>query len=74
MTYYKVKAEYDNVPRYKECSNHKLRQDGILVSGELYTPCERAKIMNGDWMFEPVQISKSKVYWFFGARFAMDEE
>ena len=70
MLYYKVKEEYDNKPRFKERSNHQLKQDGILVGNELYTPCERAKIMNGNWMFDEVQISKFDTHIFFGARFA----
>jgi hypothetical protein len=70
MIYYRVKPEYDNKPRFKERPDHRLRQDGILVANELYTERERAKIMNGDWMFERVEIPKSKIYFFFGARFA----
>lgn len=70
MIYYRVKPEYDNAPRFKERPNHQLRQDGILVGNELYTERERAKIMNGDWMFDTVEVPKSRVYFFFGARFA----
>lgn len=74
MLYYKVKEEYDNKPRLKELSDHTFRQDGILVANELYTPHEWSKIMNGDWMFEEVYISKFKTYFFFGARFAVTDE
>lgn len=69
MIYYKVKEDYDNNPRFYERQDHSLRQDGILVGNELYTESERAKIMNGDWMFDKVEVSKKNVYFFFGARF-----
>lgn len=69
MKYFRVKPEYDCKPRFYEKPNHQLRQDGALVGGELYTPTERAKIMNGAWMFEEVDISRKRTYWFFGARF-----
>lgn len=69
MKYYRVKEEYDNAPRYYERSDHSLRRDGILVGNELYTERERAKIMNGSWMFEEVTVSSRNTYHFFGARF-----
>ena len=69
MIYYRVKEAYDNAPRYYERPTHQLRQSGILVGNELYTERERAKIMNGDWMFDRVEVPKNKVYFFFGARF-----
>ena len=72
MLYYKVKAAYDGTPKYMEKPDHRLNNVGELIGGELYTPCERAKIMNGPWMFEEVNISKRKIYWFFGARFEFD--
>ena len=56
----------------------------ILVANELYTIKEFEKLrynfmkMGGSTQqlkdkFELVDISKNKVYWFFGARFAMGE-
>lgn len=69
MIYYQVKKEYDNAPRYYERPNHKLKQNGILVANELYTKRERSKIMNGSWIFNEIEISKNRVYFFFGARF-----
>lgn len=73
MTYYRVKEDYDNCPRFVERPNHQLRQTGILVGNELYTPAERAKLMNRNGMFEEVQIPKSKIYFFFGVRFELAE-
>lgn len=71
MLYYKVKTPY------------KLyRFNGYLqtVPNELYTPAEvkrysvpdkRGCRLRPEWL-EPVNISKRRVYWFFGARFAME--
>lgn len=73
MKYYRVKPQYDNHPRFKEQTNHKLRQDGILIANELYTPRERAQIMNGNWFFDEIEVPKTKTYWFFGARFEKGE-
>ena len=71
MLYYKVKTP-DKLYRF----------DGYLqtVSNELYTPAEVKRYsvpdkhgykMCPEWL-EPVNISKRRVYWFFGARFAME--
>lgn len=69
MIYYQVKKEYDNVTRYYERPDHKLKNGGILVANELYTERERTKIMNADYMFNKIEISKNRTYYFFGARF-----
>ena len=60
MEYYKVKTEADN----------KKRPDGnIYVADELYTPAEARKYnVNMDYV-DAVEVSKRRVYWFFGARF-----
>lgn len=73
MLYYKVKTP-DKLYRF----------NGYLqtVSNELYTPTEVKRYsvpdkhgykMRPEWL-EPVNISKRRVYWFFGARFAMEDE
>ena len=73
MKYYKVKAEFD---QFKIDGN-----GNFLVANELYTKREVGKIRekyehfhrkayNFDRMFEVVEISKRKIYWLFGARFA----
>lgn len=62
MKYYKVKSEADN----------KCRSDGnIYVANELYTETEAIKLKLNKAFLEVVEIPKNKVYWFFGARFAM---
>ena len=68
MLYYRVKIP-DKLYRF----------NGYLqtVRNELYTPAEIKQYtapdkhgcrMRLDWL-EPVQVSKRRVYWFFGARF-----
>lgn len=70
MLYYRVKDNCDNYPKYVYVgSSKKVKQDGVLVGCELYTPAERKKIANADKFFEKVIISQRKTYWFFGARF-----
>lgn len=61
----------DQRARYKYTDNgQKVKQDGILVANELYTPAERARIANSDKFFDRVEIKKTDVYFFFGARFS----
>lgn len=73
MLYFRVKPDMDQRARYKYiAAGQKVKQDGILIANELYTPAERAKIANADKFFERVEISKKSVYWFFGARFSND--
>ena len=71
MLYYKVKTP-DKLYRF----------NGYLqtVTNELYTPAEVKRYsvpdkhgykMRPEWL-EPVNVSKWRVYWFFGARFAME--
>ena len=74
MVYYKVKPQYDNIPRYVYVghSNLKIRRDSILIAHELYTPRERERVAMKDEFFDRVEISRKKTYWFFGARFASE--
>ena len=69
MKYYRVKKEYDNKTRYIWKYNQG-RPDGIIISGELYTPAEFARLAMCPAWFEVVEIPKNKIYWFLGARFA----
>lgn len=69
MKYYRVKPEYDNYTKYVWRYNQGV-SDGILIADELYTPTEYKKLANYHGYFEEVEISKKKIYWFFGARFA----
>lgn len=74
MIYYRVKPEYDNKTRYKWNNRGQLVPTGILIGNELYTSCEFSKIANRKAFFTPIQVSKRKVYWSFGARFEQKEE
>ena len=74
MTYYRVKAECDNRIKYVYVGkSNRVKQDGILVGNELYTPAERKRIANAYVYFDKVDVSPRKTYWFFGARFAESE-
>ena len=71
MTYYRVKPQYDN---FRLIRDHKYH--GLLIANELYTGKELVKNkillcygVQHDF-FEKVEISRKKIYWFFGARFA----
>ena len=67
MLYYKVKPQYDNC--YK---NPKIHDGNIYVANELCTEKEVQKQNLNRSFLEPVEVSKKKVYWFFGARFAAE--
>ena len=71
MKYYRVKPEFDNV---------QFSVNEFFVANELYTEKEiekirkkynilYAKVYNFNKIFEIVEISKKRIYWFFGARF-----
>lgn len=76
MIYYKVKAEHDNKTKWKYYGKggfpYYIKEDGILIANELYTPKERERIANSNRYFEEVEVSKKKVYFFFGARFEQE--
>ena len=78
MRYYRVKPEYDQKQRIKDHKySIKRKPDGIFVANELYTAGELDKfyLTNEQYgWFDVVVIPKNKVYWFFGCRFAMEEE
>ena len=76
MIYYRVKPEFDNC--------NKDKNFGIFIGNELYTEKELIKVkrryynyyktvLNFDRIFERVEISKRRIYWFFGARFEIKE-
>lgn len=73
MLYYRVKKEYDNKPRYKFHRGGGLKIDGIMIGGELYTAKECKKYSGLISYCEPIEIPKSKIYFFFGARLAAPE-
>lgn len=77
MKYYRVKTQYDNKTLCL-IKNHKYVHNGyFLIGGELYTEKEYKKLIEhhvfgfSPWdAVEEIEIPKSKIYWFFGARFA----
>lgn len=70
MKYYRVKPQYDNKVRYKWNNHRQGVPDSILIANELYTPKEFERLANCPAWFELVEIPKSKIYFYFGARFA----
>ena len=74
MKYYKVKPQYDNKTRYTWNNHRQGVPDSILIANELYTPFEFSRLANCPAWFDIVEISKRKIYWFFGARFAVHNE
>lgn len=71
MLYYKVKPEYDNKPILKRVKNNRFEYAGALVANELYTLREVYKYDLLLYMLEPIEIPRGRVYFSFGARFAL---
>ena len=69
MLYYRVKKEFDNYPRYAYNNRGFLTIDSALVAGELYTELERQHVAVKDFVFEKIDIPKTRTYWNFGVRF-----
>lgn len=69
MKYYRVKPEYDQKTRYTWNSRRQGVANSFLIANELYTPAEFRRIANCPAWFDAVEIPKSRVYHFFGARF-----
>lgn len=70
MIYYKVKPEFDNQYLIRLNANGKQEIVGFLIKNELYTQREAKKYCGLISCCERVEIPKSKIYFFFGARFA----
>ena len=80
MKYYRVKKQFDAVEVWKqENGKNYFTFSAVLAANELYTPTEYKKLITGAkfrtaadeaWIFEPVEISRKKIYFFFGKRFA----
>lgn len=64
MTYYRVPEELDQ----KKYNNGNL----FLIKNELYTLKELKRYKLNPAAFEKIEVSKNKIYWLFGARFAPD--
>ena len=61
MVYYRIKKEFDQ----------KRRNDGqIYIANELYTAHEKSRFHIPEEYLEAVNISRKKIYFAFGARFA----
>ena len=73
MKYYRVKPENDNNSRFRIKRGGGLYIDGCYIKNELYTSKEIARYLGGIKECEVVEIPKSKIYFFFGARFAIEE-
>lgn len=69
MKYYKVKREYAYNQYFSKAGNYL----GAYIANELYTPNEVIKHNLNLTCLEPVEVSKRKVYWRFGARFKSGE-
>ena len=70
MKYYKVKSEFDGDMRTKK-GNSKYRQivgDGDFVGGQLFTPKERAKLLNKSSVFDVIDVPRSRVNKNYGLR------
>ena len=67
MKYYRVLPLYD-----QRLKNPKSRDGDIYIANELYTTREIEKQRLNVACMELVDIPK--IYWFFGARFAVDKE
>lgn len=65
MLYYRITADADQRPR---------RDGSILVENELYTPEEIERYRIKPQFYEAVDVSESKTFWLFGARFAEEGE
>lgn len=62
MVYYQVPAALDGYRRNK-------RDCATWINGEIYTARELEKLGVNPEKLRRVEASKSKSYWFFGARF-----
>lgn len=71
MKYYRVPKEMDNKTRfsYDPKKLGRLKMDSVWIGNELYTEKEAQKYFGGLVWLVPVEISKNKTYYSFGARF-----
>lgn len=71
MIYYRVPAALDQRPVYKR-SGPAWAVARVLIGGELYTAKECARLGINPAALEKMEISKRRVYCFFGARQYME--
>lgn len=72
MIYYRVKKEFDQKPLFKFRRGGGLEIVGFAIADELYTQSEMKTYCGLTAFCERVEIPKSKIYFFFGARFAVE--
>ena len=71
MLYYMIDSDMDNKSRrVKDPKTGKVMRRGIWVADELYTAKEISKYIDFEKVSRPVNVSKRRIFWFFGARFA----
>lgn len=80
MKYYRVLQIYDQSIYWKrgKIGKHCLIYGGFLIGGELFTEkdlkrFDKVRFYNLhriEQMVEPVEVSRKRVFWSFGARFA----
>lgn len=70
MKYYKIPKELNGRQIYV----HSKQKHISFVGGELYTlrELEALGLKGWDRLLEAVEVSRRKIYWFFGARFATE--
>jgi len=64
MNYYKVPKQMDN---------RRTANGTIFVAGELLTEKQALKMGANLDALERIELSQRKTYWFFGARYAMND-
>ena len=77
MLYYKVKPCMAGRTRWREDLSHRVIADGEYKEGELFTVRElsyyRLSIYAFENGFEKVIVSKKRIYWAHGSRYAREE-
>lgn len=68
MQYYRIPKELDGRQIYVRSKQKQIS----FAGGELYTLRELEALGLEGWgkLLEAVEVSRKKIYWFFGARFA----
>lgn len=78
MKYYQVIQKFDQMNYWKKSKGKTaLYFGGFLIGGELYTEKELKRFtevrfanhLRIEQMVQPVEVSRKKVFWAFGARF-----
>lgn len=70
MIFYRVMPKYDN---FRKPMKRNAPNFDIYIANELYTKKEAEQQKLNLGYMEAIEIPKNKTYWFFGARFAIDD-